>query len=50
MLTRTGFSDDSFFAHATRQQRLTQAVIDFVRTRVIQIFALEPNLGAPKLF
>ena len=37
-------------AHALRQQALPQAVIDFVRAGVQQVFALEVNLRAAELF
>ena len=35
VLARTGFSDDAFFTHTPRQQSLTEAVVDFVSTRVV---------------
>ena len=41
VLARTGFGDDFIFAHAFRQQRLTQHLIGFVRAAVQQIFALQ---------
>ena len=34
VLTRACFGDDAFFAHALRQQRLTERVVDLVRARV----------------
>ena len=35
MLTGTGFSNDPLLAHAQGQQRLTEGIVDFVRTRVV---------------
>jgi hypothetical protein len=35
-----------FFAHAPRQQDLADAVVDLVRAGVVQLFALEVDLGA----
>ncbi len=50
VLPRAGLGDDAFFAHAPRQQRLTQAVVDFVRAGVQQIFALQPDARAAQSF
>src|SRR5215472_6454902 len=46
VLPGAGFSDDPALAHAPRQQRLPQAVVDLVRAGVQQVFALEINPGA----
>ena len=35
MLTGTGFSNDPLLAHTQGQQRLTEGIVDFVRTRVV---------------
>ena len=45
MLSSTSFSNNPFFAKALRQQGLADGVIDFVRTSVVQILALEPNFA-----
>ena len=39
-----GFGDDARLAHAPGQQDLADAVVDLVRPRVEQVFALEVNL------
>ena len=44
MLAGAGFRDDALLAHAPREQRLTDGVIDLVRAGMVEIFALEPNL------
>ena len=41
VLTGAGFRDDARLAHAPREQRLTDGVVDLMRARVIEIFALE---------
>src|SRR5215831_19048209 len=43
MLPGTGFRDDAFFAHPPGEQSLSEAVVDFVRSGVVQIFAFEIN-------
>jgi hypothetical protein len=48
VLSRTGFGDDAALAHAFGQQSLPQAIVDFVRTGMEQIFALEIDFGAAK--
>jgi hypothetical protein len=35
------FGDDALLSHADRQQRLTQTIIDLVRTGMQQVFALK---------
>jgi hypothetical protein len=49
MLARTGFGDDAALAHAHRQQALAQPVIDFVRTGVEQVFALQVDARAAEM-
>ena len=44
-----GLGDDPLLAHAAGQQGLTDAVVDLVRAGVIQLFALEEDLGAAVL-
>ena len=43
MLACSGFCDDAPLAHAPRKQTLANAVVDFVRSGVQQIFTLEVN-------
>jgi hypothetical protein len=50
VLARAGFRDDALFAHAHGEQRLAEAVVDFVRAGVEQVFALEVNLRAAEGF
>ena len=50
VLARAGFRDDPGLAHADRQQDLADAVVDLVRAGVIQLIALEPDLGAAQFF
>ena len=49
MLTRPGFGDDPFFAHAFRQQHLANRVVDFMGSRVDQVLAFEINFSAPAI-
>ena len=46
MLAGAGFGDDAGLAHALGQQDLADAIVDLVRTGVVQLFALEIDLGA----
>ena len=48
VLTGTGFCDDAGLAHATRQNDLTQHVVDLMCARVVQLVALKVNLGPAK--
>ena len=50
VLTGAGLGDDAVLAHAPRQQRLPNAVVDLVRAGVQQVFALQVDLGAAELF
>ncbi len=45
-----GFGDDALLAHAPREQRLAERVVDLVRAGVEQVFALEVDLGAAEDF
>ncbi len=49
MLASAGLGDDARLAHAARKQNLADAIVDFVRAGVIEIFALEPDLCAAQL-
>ena len=49
MLTSAGFGDHTLLAHAEREERLADRVVDFVRTGVIEVFTLEPDLRATTL-
>ena len=49
MLAGAGLGDDAGLAHALRQHRLADGVVDLVRARMVQVLALEPNLGAAVL-
>ncbi len=50
VLSRAGFGDDALLAHAPRQKRLAQAVVDLVRAGVQQVLTLDVNLGAAMYF
>ena len=49
VLARAGFGDDARLAHAHRQQSLPDAVVDFVRAGVQQVFALEVDARPTEL-
>ena len=49
VLPRAGFRDHAPLAHAPRQQRLAQAVVDLVRAGVQQVFALDINPRAAQV-
>ena len=49
VLARAGFRDDARLAHAHGEQALAEAVIDFVRAGVQQVFALEVNARAAEI-
>ena len=46
VLAGTGFGDHAVFAHPPGQQHLAERVVDLVRAGVIEILALEVDLGA----
>ena len=46
MLTGAGLGDHPRLAHLTGQQRLTQHVVDLVRSGVVQVFSLQEDPGA----
>ena len=45
MLTGPRLGDHAFLAHPQSEQRLAERVVDLMGTGVIQVFALEPDLG-----
>jgi hypothetical protein len=49
MLAGAGFGDDAGLAHALGEQDLADAVVDLVRAGVVQLFALEIDLGAAEM-
>jgi len=49
MLAGAGFGDHAPLAHAPRQQRLADGVVDLVRAGVVEVFALEVDLRAADL-
>ena len=46
MLACPSLCNDALLAHAPAEQRLPEAVVDFVRAGVVEVFALEVDLGA----
>ena len=44
MLSSTCFSNDALFAHTLSKEDLTEGIVDFMSTRVVEIFTLEINL------
>ena len=50
VLAGAGFGDDAALAHALGKQRLADAVVDFVRAGVEQVFALQVNARAAEFF
>src|SRR5690606_18916968 len=50
VLAGAGLGDHAAFAHAEREERLAEGVVDFVRAGVIEVFALEVNLGSADFF
>ena len=49
MLTRSSFGNDSMFAESFGKQNLTNGIIDFVGTCVIQIFSFKKDVGLIKI-
>src|SRR5262249_1101906 len=49
MLAGAGLGDDSRLAHAPGELNLTEAVVDLVAARMIELVALEVDLGACKV-
>ena len=49
MLARAGLGHHARSAQRFREQRLADAVVDFVRARVREVLALQPHVGAPAL-
>ena len=50
VLPGAGLRDDAALAHAHGEQALAEAVVDFVRAGVQQVFALEVNARAAQVF
>src|SRR6185312_3848092 len=50
MLPGAGLRDDAALAHAFREQRLAETVVDLMRAGMEQVFALDVDLRAAKLF
>ena len=50
MLARASLSDHAALAHPFSQQSLAQRIIDLVRARMRQVFALEVDLRAAQVF
>jgi len=46
MLAGARLRDDALLAHAPRQQNLPQHIVDLVRAGVVELVALEIDLGA----
>ena len=49
VLAGAGLGDDPGLAHAPGEQDLAQAVVDLVRAGVVQLVALEVDLGAAEM-
>ena len=49
VLAGAGLGDDAALAHAARQQDLAQHVVDLVRAGVVELVALEIELGAAEM-
>ena len=49
MLASTGFCDDPGLAHAARQQDLSEHIVDLMRAGVVQLVALQIDLGATQM-
>jgi hypothetical protein len=49
MLAGAGFGDDPGLAHALGKQDLAEAIVDLVRTGVVELVALEVDLRAAEM-
>ncbi len=49
MLAGAGLGDQAGLAHVFGEQGLAQGVVDLVRARVVEVLALEVNLGATQV-
>ena len=49
MLAGAGLGDDALLAHAPRQHDLAEHVVHLVRAGVVELFALEIDLGAAEM-
>ena len=49
VLAGAGLGDDARLAHALGEQDLAEAVVDLVRAGVVQVLALEIDLGAAEM-
>ena len=49
MLAGAGLGDDPLLAHAQREQRLADRVVELVRAGVAEVFALEVDVGAAEV-
>ena len=49
MLPGTSLGDDARLAHAGSQQRLSENVVDLVRSRVVEVFSFEVDAGSTAL-
>ena len=47
MLASACFSNDASFSDALGEQCLTEHIVDFVRTGVVEVFAFEKNARSP---
>ena len=50
VLAGAGFGDHPLLAHPQREQALAERVVDLVGAGVVEILALEPDLGSAALF
>ena len=50
VLSGAGFGDDALFSHAAGKQDLADHVVDLVRAGVVELLALEIDLGAAEFF
>ena len=50
VLARAGLGDDALLAHAAGEQDLAEHVVDLVRAGVVELLALEIDLGAAEVF